>query len=548
MKGRREWWKDSLVYQIYPRSFQDSNGDGIGDLQGIISRLDYLKTLGVDAVWLSPVCRSPQDDNGYDISDYQDIDPMFGTLKDMEELISEAGKRGIRIIMDLVLNHTSDEHFWFVEAKSGKENPYHDYYVWRDGEPKAPPNDMKACFGGSAWEWSPEAGQYYFHQFSVKQPDLNWDNPKVRQEIYQMIKWWMDKGVGGFRLDVIDQIAKVPDEKITNNGPMLHTYIRELSRETFQKGDLVTVGEAWGATPELAKLYSSPDNSEFSMVFQFEHIVLDQQEGKEKWDLAPLPFLKLKEILNQWQTSLYQCGWNSLFWDNHDLPRIVSRWGDDKRYRTESAKMLATLLHGMQGTPYIYQGEELGMTNVRYPIEEYRDIETLNLYRERMEAGYEKEDVMESIYAKSRDNARTPMQWDNGTHAGFTDGTPWMKVNPNYKEINAAAQVGVPGSVFAYYQRLVALRKEYPVLTDGRFLMLMEKDEQVFAYVRENEQCRLLVICNFFGNSVECALTEEWEQETLLIGNYEDREAGVLKPYEARMYLAYAENSRSVIS
>ncbi len=543
-----KWWQNAVIYQIYPRSFQDSNGDGIGDLQGIISRLDYLKTLGVDAVWLSPVCRSPQDDNGYDISDYQDIDPMFGTLKDMEELISEAGKRGIRIIMDLVLNHTSDEHFWFVEAKSGKENPYHDYYVWRDGEPKAPPNDMKACFGGSAWEWSPEAGQYYFHQFSVKQPDLNWDNPKVRQEIYQMIKWWMDKGVGGFRLDVIDQIAKVPDEKITNNGPMLHTYIRELSRETFQKGDLVTVGEAWGATPELAKLYSSPDNSEFSMVFQFEHIVLDQQEGKEKWDLAPLPFLKLKEILNQWQTSLYQCGWNSLFWDNHDLPRIVSRWGDDKRYRTESAKMLATLLHGMQGTPYIYQGEELGMTNVRYPIEEYRDIETQNLYRERMEAGYEKEDVMESIYAKSRDNARTPMQWDNGTHAGFTDGTPWMKVNPNYKEINAAAQVGVPGSVFAYYQRLVALRKEYPVLTDGRFLMLMEKDEQVFAYVRENEQCRLLVICNFFGNSVECALTEEWEQETLLIGNYEDREAGVLKPYEARMYLAYAENSRSVIS
>ena len=543
-----KWWQNAVIYQIYPRSFQDSNGDGIGDLQGIISRLDYLKTLGVDAVWLSPVYRSPQDDNGYDISDYQDIDPMFGTLKDMEELISEAGKRGIRIIMDLVLNHTSDEHFWFVEAKSGKENPYHDYYVWRDGEPATPPNDMKACFGGSAWEWSPEAGQYYFHQFSVKQPDLNWDNPKVRQEIYQMIKWWMDKGVGGFRLDVIDQIAKVPDEKITNNGPMLHTYIRELSRETFQKGDLVTVGEAWGATPELAKLYSSPDNSEFSMVFQFEHIVLDQQEGKEKWDLAPLPFLKLKEILNQWQTSLYQCGWNSLFWDNHDLPRIVSRWGDDKRYRTESAKMLATLLHGMQGTPYIYQGEELGMTNVRYPIEEYRDIETLNLYRERMEAGYEKEDVMESIYAKSRDNARTPMQWDNGTHAGFTDGTPWMKVNPNYKEINAAAQVGVPGSVFAYYQRLVALRKEYPVLTDGRFLMLMEKDEQVFAYVRENEQCRLLVICNFFGNSVECALTEEWEQETLLIGNYEDREAGVLKPYEARMYLAYAKNSRSVIS
>lgn len=534
----KKWWHNAVIYQIYPRSFQDSNGDGIGDLQGIIRRLDYLETLGVDAVWLSPVCRSPQDDNGYDISDYQDIDPMFGTLKDMEELIMEAGKRGIRIIMDLVLNHTSDEHPWFVEAKSGKENPYHDYYVWRDGVPGTPPNDMKACFGGSAWEWSPEAGQYYFHQFSVRQPDLNWDNPKVRQEIYQMIQWWMEKGVGGFRLDVIDQIAKVPDEKITNNGPMLHTYIRELSRETFQKGDLVTVGEAWGATPDLARLYSSPDGSEFSMVFQFEHILLDQQEGREKWDLAPLPFLKLKEILNQWQTSLYQCGWNSLFWDNHDLPRIVSRWGDDKRYRTESAKMLATLLHGMQGTPYIYQGEELGMTNVRYPIEEYRDIETLNLYRERMEAGYEKEDVMASIYAKSRDNARTPMQWDKRTHAGFTDGTPWMKVNPNYQEINAAAQVGVPGSVFEYYRRLVALRKEYPVLTDGRFRMLMEKDEQVFAYVRENEQCSLLVICNFFGKPAKCGLAEEWDQETLLIGNYEDREAGVLKPYEARMYLA----------
>ena len=452
--GFEKWWQNAVIYQIYPRSFQDSNGDGIGDLQGIISRLDYLGTLGVDAIWLSPVCRSPQDDNGYDISDYQDIDPMFGTLKDMEELISEAGKRGIRIIMDLVLNHTSDEHPWFVEAKSGKENPYHDYYVWRDGDPKTPPNDMKAGFGGSAWEWSPEAGQYYFHQFSAKQPDLNWDNPKVRQEIYQMIRWWMEKGVGGFRLDVIDQIAKVPDERITNNGPMLHTYIRELSRETFQKGDLVTVGEAWGATPDLARLYSSPDGTEFSMVFQFEHILLDQQEGKEKWDLAPLPFLKLKEIFNQWQTSLYQCGWNSLFWDNHDLPRIVSRWGDDKRYRTESAKMLATLLHGMQGTPYIYQGEELGMTNVRYSIEEYRDIETLNLYRERMEAGYEKEDVMASVYAKSRDNARTPMQWDNGIHAGFTDGIPWMKVNPNYQEIHAAAQVGVPGSVFEYYRRL----------------------------------------------------------------------------------------------
>ncbi len=541
----RKWWKDAVIYQIYPRSFQDSNGDGIGDLQGIIRRLDYLEALGVDAVWLSPVCKSPQDDNGYDISDYQDIDPMFGSLEDMEQLIAKAGEHGIRIIMDLVLNHTSDEHPWFLEAKSGKDNPYHDYYVWRDGEPGAPPNDMRACFGGSAWEWVPQLGQYYFHQFSVRQPDLNWDNPKVRQEIYEMIGWWMEKGVGGFRLDVIDQIAKAPDEKITGNGPMLHTYIRELSRETFQKGDLVTVGEAWGASPELAKLYSCPDGSEFSMVFQFEHIELDKQEGKQKWDLAPLPFLKLKEVLNRWQVSLYGCGWNSLFWDNHDLPRIVSRWGDDGKYRAESAKMLATLLHGMQGTPYIYQGEELGMTNVKYPIEDYRDIETRNMYRERVQAGYREEEVMASIYAKGRDNARTPMQWDGSENAGFTNGEPWIRVNPNYRDINAANQVGVPGSVFEYYRKLVALRKGYPVLTDGRFKLLLEEDEKVFAYLREDEGHRLLVLCNFFGEPAKCSLIASWEKETLLIGNYEDagagpgpEEAGILRPYEARMYLA----------
>ncbi|NBH72132.1 alpha-glucosidase [Clostridiaceae bacterium] len=536
------WWQNAVIYQIYPRSFQDSNGDGIGDLQGIIRRLDYLERLGIDGIWLSPVCKSPQDDNGYDISDYQDIDPMFGSLSDMEQLIEEAKKRNIRIIMDLVLNHTSDEHPWFVEAKSGRDNPYHDYYVWRDGVEGIPPNEMRACFGGSAWQWVPEVGQYYFHQFSVRQPDLNWDNPKVRQEIYEMIRWWMDKGVGGFRLDVIDQIAKVPDKGITNNGPMLHTYIQELSRETFQKGDLVTVGEAWGATPELAKLYSSPDGREFSMVFQFEHINLDQQEGKEKWDLAPLPFLKLKEVLNQWQTGLYGCGWNSLFWDNHDLPRIVSRWGDDGKYREESAKMLATLLHGMQGTPYIYQGEELGMTNVKYSIEEYRDIETLNMYRERMGAGCKKEEVMASVYAKSRDNARTPMQWDGGEYAGFSGSTPWIRVNPNYQKINAASQVGVEGSVFEYYRRLVKLRKEHPVLIDGRFQLLLERDGQIFAYLRENGQSRLLVVCNFFGEPVKCGLAGEWDKAKLLIGNYEGagEEAGfseVLRPYEARMYL-----------
>lgn len=538
MENNKKWWQNAVVYQIYPRSFQDSNGDGIGDLNGIIQRLDYLEDLGINAIWLSPVCKSPQDDNGYDISDYQDIDPMFGSLDDMERLIAEAKKRNIRIMMDLVLNHSSDEHRWFLEAKKSKDNPYHDYYVWRDGKEGELPNDMRACFGGPAWEWVPELGQYYFHQFSVKQPDLNWDNPKLRREIYDMILWWMDKGASGFRLDVIDQIAKEPDQKITCNGPRLHEFLRELSKETFQKGDLITVGEAWGSNTELAKLYSNPDGSEFSMVFQFEHIGLDQQEGKEKWDLAPLPFLKLKEILGRWQQALYGCGWNSLFWNNHDLPRIVSRWGNDGEYRVESAKMMGTLLHGMQGTPYIYQGEELGMTNVKYDIEGYRDIETCNMYKERIAAGYDKEDVMKSIYAKSRDNARTPMQWDASENAGFTTGTPWIKVNPNYTTINAASQVNDPDSIFSYYKKLVHLRKEYAVFVDGRFTMLLSEDENIFAYTRENEDSKLVVVCNFFDKTLPMPLKEEVEGMELLLGNYgEAKEAEILKPYEARMYL-----------
>ncbi len=537
-ENKNKWWKSAVIYQIYPRSFSDSNNDGIGDLQGIISKLDYLENLGINAIWLSPVCKSPQDDNGYDISDYQDIDPMFGTLEDMEELIKEAKKRDIRIIMDLVLNHSSDEHRWFQEAKKSRENPYHDYYVWRDGKEGVPPNDMRATFGGSAWEWVPELQQYYFHQFSVKQPDLNWENPRLRQEIYDMINWWIGKGVGGFRLDVIDQIAKEPDKRITNNGPRLHEYLRELSRETFQKADLVTVGETWGATTELAKLYSNPDNSELSMVFQFEHICLDQVEGKEKWDLAPLPFMRLKEVFGRWQTELYQKGWNSLFWDNHDLPRIVSRWGNDGKYRVESAKMLAILLHGMQGTPYIYQGEELGMTNVAYDIAEYRDIETLNVYKERLEKGFAQEELMRSIHAKSRDNARTPMQWNAEENAGFTGGEPWIKINPNYKEINAAEQVEDEDSIFGCYKELIRLRKEYPVFMEGNFQMLLKEDEAIFAYVREDDTAELLVVCNFFDKTVSCPLEERMASMKLLIGNYkETSQMTILRPYEARMYL-----------
>ena len=540
---KRPWWKNAVVYQIYPKSFQDSNGDGIGDIRGIISRLDYLEELGIDAVWISPMYCSPQDDNGYDISDYQDIDPMFGSLDDMEELIAKAKEKNIRIIMDLVLNHTSDEHRWFLEAKKGKDNPYHDYYVWKDGVEGTYPNDMKAAFGGPAWEWVPELNQYYFHQFSVKQPDLNWENPKVRREIYDMILWWMEKGVGGFRLDVIDQIAKEPDNGITNNGPRLHEFLQEMSRETFQKGDLITVGEAWGATPKIAKLYSNPDGSEFSMVFQFEHMVMDQQEGKEKWDLAPLPFVKLKKCLAKWQEELYGRGWNSLFWDNHDLPRIVSRWGDDGKYRKESAKMLALVLHGMQGTPYVYQGEELGMTNVRFPdISSYEDIETLNMYRERLDAGYKEDEIMKSIYAKSRDNARTPMQWSGEKNAGFTTGKPWIRVNPNYTDINAESEKKDPDSVYHFYRKLIRMRKEYPVFVDGKFELLLPEDEQVFAYLRTDSDTQMLVCANFTGEPAECQISGEWKEAQVLLHNYADDvpecgESLQLKPYEAFILL-----------
>ena len=538
MENEKKWWKNSVIYQIYPRSFKDSNKDGIGDIPGIIEKLDYLKELGIDAIWLSPVFKSPQDDNGYDISDYRDIDPMFGSLQDMEELFKQADKRNIGIIMDLVLNHSSDEHPWFLEAKKSKANPYHDYYVWRDGKVDTPPNDMRACFGGSAWEWVPELSQYYFHQFSVKQPDLNWDNPKLRQEIYDMILWWMEKGARGFRLDVIDQIAKEPDLKITGNGPKLHEYIRELSRKTFQKGDLITVGEAWGANTELAKLYSNPDGSEFSMVFQFEHINLDQQQGKEKWDLAPLDFLKLKEVFSKWQKELYRTGWNSLFWNNHDLPRIVSRWGNDGEYREVSAKMLGTLLHGMQGTPYIYQGEELGMTNVKFEIEDYRDIETLNLYGERLEKGYKKREILQSIHVKGRDNARTPMQWDKSIHAGFSEVTPWIKVNDNYTYINVQDEIEKEDSIFHYYKRLIKLRKDYEIFSEGSFELLLKEDKDIFAYSRTYEGEKLLILCNFHEGEIPFHMPEGWfGNEEILISNYNNiYDVNMLRPYEARIY------------
>ncbi len=532
-KTKKDWWKSAVAYQIYPKSFQDTTGSGVGDLQGIIKRLDYLKTLGIDVIWLSPVCASPQVDNGYDISDYRAIDPMFGDLDDMRQLIQEGKKRGIGIMMDLVLNHSSDQHRWFLEAKTSRDNPYHDYYVWRDGTPDAFPNDMQATFGGPAWEWVPEVGQYYFHQFAPQQPDLNWENPALRREIYDMILWWMEQGVEGFRLDVIDQIAKEPDNKITNNGPRLHEFLRELSAETFQKGCLVTVGEAWGADIPRAKLYSAPDGSELSMVFQFEQMVLDQQPGKDKWDLAPLPFVKMKQSYARWQQGLHGCGWNSLFLDNHDLPRIVSRWGDDGEYRVQSAKLLATMLHGMQGTPYIYQGEELGMTNVRLPLEQYQDVEIHNMYKKRLAEGYPEEEILRSIYAKGRDNARTPMQWNGQENAGFTTGTPWLPVNPNYTSINVEAALADPDSVFWYYKKLIALRKEYPVFVEGDFTLLEEEHPQLFVYRRSTKNEQILVVCNFSGTDVSWSLPGEWTTAEMLISNYPDQVQKTLRPWEA---------------
>lgn len=544
-KTKFGWWKSAVFYQIYPKSFLDANGDGIGDIRGIIQKLGYLEKLGVDGIWLSPVCASPQVDNGYDISDYQAIWPTFGTMEDMEQLIREAKERGISIIMDLVLNHTSDQHRWFQEALKDRENPYHDYYVWRDGTPDAPPNDMQAVFGGSMWTYVPHLRQYYFHQFAVQQPDLNWENPVLRRELYDMIRFWVDKGVEGFRLDVIDQIAKDPDRKITGNGPRLHEFLEELSREAFIEEGLVTVGEAWGADVERARKYSAQDGRELSMVFQFEHICLDQKPGGEKWDWIPLPLVRLKRCVERWQQGLHGQGWNSLFMNNHDLPRVVSRWGDDGEYRVESAKMLATMLYGLEGTPYIYQGEELGMTNVRYEIGEYRDIETLNLYQERLEKGYEKEEIMRSIHAKSRDNARTPMQWNDGENAGFTAGEPWIRTNPNYREINAAKQTEDEDSVFRCYQELIRFRKEYPVFAEGEFRMLLETDEDIFAYTRTDGDSQLLVICNFHDRTVKCPLETPEPDGKLLIGNYRDRAGGpdgtlLLRPYEARMYLTAA--------
>ena len=548
-KTNTAWWKEAVVYQIYPRSFMDSNGDGIGDLQGIIRRLDYLKTLGVDVIWMSPVYQSPNDDNGYDISDYQAIMEEFGTMEDFDELLSKAHEKGLKIVMDLVVNHTSDEHRWFVESRKNKDNPYSDYYIWRDAkEDGSVPNNWGACFGGSAWEFDQKRGQYYLHLFSKKQPDLNWDNPKVRSEVFAMMDWWCQKGIDGFRMDVISMISKtkeMPDGEIRGlygdyspycvHGPNVHSYLKEMNREVLSKYDLMTVGETAGVTPEEACRYAGKDEQELNMVFQFQHVDSCGKYGK--WTDERMPLTTLKAILSRWQNELYGKAWNSLFWDNHDQPRAVSRFGNDApQWRVLSAKMLATCLHLMQGTPYIYQGEELGMTN--YPFkdpEDFHDIESIHAYEEWCKSGrVSHEEFWPCITRISRDNARTPMQWDESAQAGFTKGEPWMPVNPNYKEINAKAALEDPGSVFYHYQKLIALRKQYPIIVHGDYKLLFADSEEIFAYQRTLRKEKLLVVCSFTDQETAFPLPEEFNGGRYLIANYENPgKEGVLRPYEA---------------
>lgn len=527
---------NSVVYQIYPKSFKDSNGDGIGDIKGIQEKLPYLEKLGIDVLWISPMYPSPGVDNGYDVSDYYGIDPMYGTMEDMKNLIRECENHNIKIIIDLVVNHTSDEHEWFIEAKTSKNSTYRDYYIWRKGVGNQPPNDLESNFGGSAWEYSEETEEYYLHFYSKKQPDLNWENPNMRNEIWKMMNFWIDLGIGGFRMDVIDLIGKQPDQKIKENGPKLHDYLQEMNAKTFGNSDLLTVGECWGATPEIATLYSAPERKELSMIFQFEQINLDKIAGKQRWDLKPLYLPDLKRVFSKWQTEMEGKGWNSLFWSNHDLPRIVSRWGNAGKYRIESAKMLATLLHGMKGTPYIFQGEELGMTNADFnSIADFKDIESRHMAKLRLEKGEPKEIVLAALKKKARDNARTPMQWDDSYAAGFTSGTPWLPVNKNYITINAKQSLDDKQSIFYYYQSLIKLRKAEETLVHGIYELLLPNDENIYAYTRSLGTEKLLIICNFYETEQSFSYNASAE---IILSNYNKNgiinlKQLVLAPYES---------------
>jgi oligo-1,6-glucosidase len=550
------WWKSAVVYQIYPRSFADSDGDGIGDLAGIEAHVDYVASLGVDVLWLSPVYPSPQDDGGYDISDYQDIEPAFGTLAGFDRLLARVHEHGLKLVMDLVVNHTSDEHPWFVASRSGKDDPKRDWYWWRPpryglepGAPGAEPTNWASFFSGPAWQLDESTGEYYLHLFSRKQPDLNWENPEVRHAVYAMMRWWLDRGVDGFRMDVINMISKdpaLPDGRVRGHepygdgsqyyigGPKLHDYLQEMHREVFAgRSELLTVGEMPGVTVDEARLFTDPERAELDMVFQFEHVGLDQ--GTSKWDLHPLDLRDLKASFGRWQAGLASVGWNSLYWDNHDQPRIVSRWGDGSPL---AAKTLGTLLHLHRGTPYVYQGDELGMTN--YPwsgIAEFRDIESVNHYASAVALGEDPADVLAGLRARSRDNARTPMQWNGSPNAGFSTGTPWLPVNPSYPEINVAAQLDDPHSVLAHYKRLIALRHDEPAVAHGDFTMLLPNDEQVYAFTRAYQDVELLVLCNVSGSAAEVGLDDpaQWGSASLLLGTHGTPGTGTLAPWESRV-------------
>ena len=549
----KRWWKESVVYQIYPRSFCDSNGDGIGDLNGITGKLDYLKELGIDVIWLSPVYKSPNDDNGYDISDYQAIMDEFGTMEDFDRMLATAHEKGIKIMMDLVVNHTSDEQKWFIESRKSTDNPYRDYYIWRPAkEDGSLPNNWGSCFSGPAWEYDKTTDMYFLHLFSKKQPDLNWDNPAVRQDVFDMMNWWLKKGVDGFRMDVISLISKepgLPDKEpgingyatfnVSANGPHVHEYLQEMRQKALNNADTITVGECSGVTLEEAKKYARSDEKELNMVFQFEHMDVDGDEKAGKWTTRKMDLRNLKKILTRWQKGLQDIAWNSLYWENHDQPRSVSRFGNDSdEYREISAKMLATCIHMMQGTPYVYQGEELGMTNCPFnTLDNFRDLESINAFHELTEQGkMTEEDMMAAIGYKGRDNARTPMQWDDSAYAGFSTANPWIMVNPNYTKINAKDQINREDSVFKYYQKLIKLRHESELIVYGTYDLILDDDKDIYAYIRTLGDEKLIVYCNFSENTREVELPEEFVNKKVLISNYSDAKANqkiTLRPYEA---------------
>ncbi|WP_010094253.1 glycoside hydrolase family 13 protein [Ornithinibacillus scapharcae] len=546
---KQVWWKEAVAYQVYPRSFMDSNGDGIGDIQGVISKLDYLKDLGIDVIWMSPIYKSPNDDNGYDISDYQDIMDEFGTMEDFDLLLAEVHQRGMKLIMDLVINHTSDEHPWFIESRSSKDNPYRDYYIWHPGKDGKEPNNWESIFSGSAWQFDEHTKEYYMHVFSTKQPDLNWENPKVRNELYEMVNWWLDKGIDGFRVDAISHIKKVPgfpDMPNPDNlkyvpsyeGHMnrdgIHVFLEELKQKTFAKYDIMTVGEANGVSLEQADDWVGEKNGKFDMIFQFEHLGL---WGKDTDNGIDLP--ALKKTLTKWQVGLEGIGWNALFLENHDQPRSVSTWGNDKEYRVESAKSLATMYFLMQGTPFIYQGQEIGMTNVQFPsIDDYDDVGMRNYYHEEIAKGTPVQEIMEVIWKTGRDNSRTPMQWNTEKNGGFSTGNPWMKVNPNYTEINVEAELKDPNSIYHYYKKLIEIRKEHQVFIYGSYHLILENHDKVYAYTRRSGDEMALVITNLYPEETEITLPSELKgkNKELLLSNYENSVEKVLKPYEARVY------------